>query len=112
MKTTENGFVVIKDNFCGSSTFGTYTEDDKNDGDNEDQSEVSENEIEEDDFIIDKEDSSLTRSLRYVLALIYFGGGEIIKHTRQMDFPAELYPIHMIAFRGRTSTEKSQKEII
>ena len=107
-----NGFVVIKDNFCGSSTFGTYTEDDKNDGDNEDQSEVSENEIEEDDFIIDKEDSSLTRSLRYVLALIYFGGGEVIKRTRQMDFPTDLYPIHMIAFRGRISTETSQKEII
>eukprot|EP01035_Chromulina_nebulosa_P017947 gene17947-23573_t len=67
-----NGYIILKDN-CAES----YT------------------------FVVDKEDSSVARCPEYMRILLNLSNLEIIKETIQLDFPSELYPVHMFALRPK-----------
>ena len=51
----------------------------------------------EDAFVVDKDDSSLTRSLPYLLHLCSRAGLRVISQTFQDDFPDSIYPVPIIA---------------
>lgn len=48
---------------------------------------------------LDMEDSSVTRSLSYLLSLADQAGLKVIHQTYQDDFPSEIFPVPMIAFQ-------------
>ncbi len=48
-------------------------------------------------FVVDKDDSSLTRSHPYFLGLFERAGLTVIKTAVQKDFPKELFPVRMYA---------------
>lgn len=62
------GVVILKDNCCESWT-----------------------------FVLDRSDSSLTRSRDYMHLLFKLSGLSILKETKQENFPSELYPVYMTA---------------
>ena len=68
------GFLVVKDNF--------FYEDDE-DGD---------------EYYVDRDDSSIIRSPRYMRALFKRAGLETVAEIVQDKFPSELYPVRMVAF--------------
>lgn len=70
---TENGLIVIKDNVARSG------------------------------FLVDKSDSSVMRSDRYMKALFQRADLEVVKQARQLDFPKDVYPVRMYALRPITS---------
>jgi len=49
-------------------------------------------------FVLDKDDSSLTRSLPYLLVLAEIAGLRVVKKVHQDDFPDSIFPVPMIAF--------------
>lgn len=52
-------------------------------------------------FVVDKMDSSLTRSLDYLLAIIELSGLQIITiRQAQEDFPSDIFPVPMIALES------------
>eukprot|EP01063_Lacrimia_lanifica_P000797 TRINITY_DN1039_c0_g3_i3.p1 TRINITY_DN1039_c0_g3~~TRINITY_DN1039_c0_g3_i3.p1 ORF type:complete len:251 (+),score=102.02 TRINITY_DN1039_c0_g3_i3:554-1306(+) len=52
-------------------------------------------------FIVDKDDSSLTRNDGHYRHLIAEGGGEVVKHAQQQDFPEELFKVFMYAVKPK-----------
>lgn len=48
-------------------------------------------------FLLDKDDSSIMRSNRYLVHLLKKAGVTVIKQTRQLDFPKSVYPVRMYA---------------
>lgn len=48
-------------------------------------------------FVVDREDSSVTRSSAYSCVLFEVAEVEVLLEARQQEFPADLNPIHMIA---------------
>jgi protein N-terminal methyltransferase len=51
----------------------------------------------EDDYVVDEEDSSVTRSLRLWQHLIELAGGKVLLERWQSGFPKHLYPVRMWA---------------
>ncbi|KAG5472684.1 hypothetical protein LSCM4_02006 [Leishmania orientalis] len=52
-----------------------------------------------DRFLVDKEDSSLTRSDRHYKRLFSESGVRVVKEAFQEDWPADLFPVKMYALR-------------
>ena len=52
-------------------------------------------------FILDLEDSSITRSHEYFLYIINKAGMKVVEHRYQTGFPVELYPVSMYVFQPR-----------
>ena len=53
-----------------------------------------------DGFVLDTEDSSLTRSHKYFMHLFEDRlGWEVVKHRMQKDFPQELFKVRMYAVK-------------
>lgn len=52
---------------------------------------------EEGAFIVDCEDSSMTRSLGYFRSLFNHGGIKVVHQQRQEGFPGEIFPVYMFA---------------
>lgn len=50
------------------------------------------------DFVVDKDDSSLTRSAAYLKALFKMTEFECWREEKQEGFPEELFPVIMFAF--------------
>ncbi len=50
------------------------------------------------DFVLDTDDSSVTRSPAYLRALFRIAGFDVRLEERQKGFPAELLPVYMFAF--------------
>lgn len=67
------GFVVVKENIC------KHTE-----------------------FVVDKEDSSLTRSNKFMLQLFAKSNMTVMYNVLQRNFPKELFPVRMYAIKPRT----------
>jgi len=51
-------------------------------------------------FVVDKEDSSITRSHDYMLELLHKCGLKLVSTKKQTNFPAELFDVRMYACRG------------
>jgi hypothetical protein len=49
-------------------------------------------------FFVDADDSSMTRSFDYYIALFEFAGFRMIHKELQPDFPDDLFSIWMVAF--------------
>lgn len=64
---------------------------------------VKENTCKHTDFVVDKEDSSLTRSNKYMLQLFAKSGMQVLSNVLQRNFPKELFPVRMYAVRPRTT---------
>jgi len=71
----ENGIICIKDNTCSG----------------------------EDSFCVDKEDSSITRSLSYLLQLCIKADLKVKFQTIQKDFPPDIYPVPIVALEASRS---------
>jgi len=69
---TKNGVIVIKDNTC-----------------------------EDEAFIVDRSDSSVTRSHSYLLAIIELAGLRVVYQTVQEDFPNSIFPVPIIALEPK-----------
>lgn len=65
----QNGVIVVKDNVARSG------------------------------FLVDKVDSSVMRSDRYMRSLFDQAGVQVVKHAKQTDFPKDIYPVRMYALR-------------
>lgn len=70
---TPNGIIVVKDNVARTG------------------------------FLVDKDDSSIMRSNRYMLHLFKRAGVEVIKQARQLDFPKTVFPVRMFALKPSSS---------
>lgn len=55
-----------------------------------------------DTFVVDKNDSSLTRSLPYLLHLCEITGLNVVHQKVQNNFPTDIYPVHILALGSRT----------
>ena len=63
-----------------------------------------------DGFVLDTEDSSLTRSHKYFMYLFEdVLGWEVVKHKTQKDFPQELFKVRMYAVRPKRSRLRKSK---
>lgn len=69
-----NGFICIKDNLTRSG------------------------------FIVDNEDSSISRSDRYLKSLFDKAGLDVVREEKQTDFPRDIFPVKMYALRPRRDT--------
>lgn len=69
LKDAGNGIIVVKDNVARTG------------------------------FIVDKADSSVMRSHRYMLHLFQRADLDLMKHERQTDFPKGIHPVRMYALR-------------
>jgi protein N-terminal methyltransferase len=58
---------------------------------------LKENVCNDEDFIVDVDDASLTRSLRYWKVLFKQSGLQIKKEMQQEDFPDQIFPVYMFA---------------
>ena len=63
---------------------------------------VKENICKHTDFVVDKEDSSLTRSNKYMLQLFAKSNMQTTHNVLQRNFPKELFPVRMYAIKPRT----------
>ena len=50
-----------------------------------------------DTFLVDREDSSLSRSIEYITLIIKLAGLKIVMQKKQIGFPDELFPVMMFA---------------
>lgn len=55
-------------------------------------------------FLVDKVDSSVMRSDRYMRSLFDQAGVQVVKHAKQTDFPKDIYPVRMYALRPLAAT--------
>jgi galactose mutarotase-like enzyme len=62
---------------------------------------LKENTCEDQTFVVDVDDASLTRSLPYWCDLIYKAGLDIHKIEWQQDLPDDIFPVPMIALKHR-----------
>lgn len=53
-------------------------------------------------FLVDKDDSSIMRSDRYMRHVFDRADLSVVKHARQLDFPRSIYPVRMYALRPLT----------
>jgi protein N-terminal methyltransferase len=60
---------------------------------------LKENTCEDELFVVDVDDASLTRSVEYWQDLIFRAGLRVIQIQMQGDFPDEIYPVPMMALR-------------
>ena len=58
------------------------------------------------DFVVDKDDSSLTRSTAYLKALFKMAHFECRIEEKQVGFPEDLFPVVMFAFAPMTNVEE------
>ena len=70
--TNSGGVIVIKDNVCDQEA-----------------------------FIVDRDDASVTRSLEYVLAIAELAGLRVVYKRFQEDFPTNIFPVPIIAFEPK-----------
>ena len=68
----KNGVIVIKDNTC-----------------------------EQEAFIVDRDDASVTRSFPYILAIAELAGLRVVYQTFQEDFPTNIFPVPIIALEPK-----------
>lgn len=52
-------------------------------------------------FVVDKVDSSVSRSVDYIKVLVAYADLEVVLLKEQPDFPSELYPVCMFALRPK-----------
>ncbi|GMI22142.1 hypothetical protein TeGR_g9132 [Tetraparma gracilis] len=71
---SQGGLLCVKDNTCTGTT-----------------------------FIVDTDDSSVTRSQAYLEKLFDLAGAEIVEKEIQTGFPEEIYPVPMYALRVKSS---------
>lgn len=64
---------------------------------------VKENICKHTEFVVDKEDSSLTRSNKYMLQLFAKSNMTVLYNVLQRKFPKELFPVRIYAIKPRTS---------
>lgn len=62
---------------------------------------VKENICKHTDFVVDKDDSSLTRSNKYMLQLFAKASMQVMHNVLQRNFPKELFPVRMYAIKAR-----------
>ncbi|XP_035790611.1 alpha N-terminal protein methyltransferase 1-like [Anopheles albimanus] len=60
---------------------------------------IKENFTSNDEVIADETDSSVTRPLAVMKALLKRGNLRVVKEQRQTSFPKELYPVYMLALK-------------
>lgn len=60
---------------------------------------LEENTCEDEAFVVDVEDASLTRSLPYWRDLIFQAGLRVVKESWQDDFPDDIFPVPMLALQ-------------
>jgi len=77
----QNGVIVLKDNTSGDQT-----------------------------FMVDKDDSSVSRSRNYIKLLTRLAGLEVIAEEQQAGFPEELFPVYMFAFVPVSANPIGDKE--
>jgi protein N-terminal methyltransferase len=58
---------------------------------------LKENTCDEELFVLDKDDASVTRSLPFLLQLVKAADLSVIHHEIQKDFPDEIFDVPMIA---------------
>lgn len=49
-------------------------------------------------FVVDKVDTSISRSSKYIELIAQLAGLKVLLNVKQTDFPADLYPVRMFAF--------------
>ena len=64
------GFIVLKENTCDNET-----------------------------FVLDVDDASVTRSISYWRSLIFQSGLRIVREQWQTDFPDDIFPVPMLALQ-------------
>jgi len=64
---------------------------------------IKDNMCESDAFVVDVDDSSVTRSRPYMEKIFDLAGCEVVKCEVQRDFPKEIYPVPMYALRAKKS---------
>ena len=64
---------------------------------------VKENTCKHTEFVVDKDDSILTRSDNYMLQLFAKSGMQVLNNVLQRNFPKELFPVRMYAIKPRTT---------
>ncbi len=60
---------------------------------------LKENTCENETFVVDVEDASLTRSISYWRQLIFQAGLRIVREQWQHDFPQDIFPVPMLALQ-------------
>ena len=58
---------------------------------------LKENSCDDTDFVLDRDDASVTRSVPYLLHLIKQAGLRVVLQQQQTNFPEEIFPVPMIA---------------
>jgi protein N-terminal methyltransferase len=59
---------------------------------------------EDDDFVLDSEDSSVTRCVSYLLTLAQCAGLKLVHQKSQDNFPDEIYAVPMLAFERNSGS--------
>lgn len=62
-------------------------------------------------FLVDKEDSSISRSDKYLKALFEKAGLELVQQERQMDFPKSIFPVKMYALKPKEETDPVSPDV-
>lgn len=62
---------------------------------------LKENTCDETDFVLDRNDASVTRSVPYLLHLIKQAGLRVVLQQHQTNFPKEIFPVPMIALEPK-----------
>lgn len=68
---------------------------------------VKENICKHTDFVVDKDDSSLTRSNKYMLQLFAKSNMQVMHNVLQRNFPKELFPVRMYAIKPKLLSSKT-----
>ena len=76
------GVIVMKDNVCVGGSAADSAD-----------AEIGEGEA----FVVDSDDSSVTRSEAYFRILFREAGVDVLSHMQQKDFPDEIFPVHTFA---------------
>jgi protein N-terminal methyltransferase len=63
---------------------------------------LKENTCKDTDFVLDRDDASLTRSVPYLLNLAERAGLRVVLQRHQNNFPEEIFPVPMIALEPVT----------
>ncbi|EFJ52851.1 hypothetical protein VOLCADRAFT_55463 [Volvox carteri f. nagariensis] len=61
-------------------------------------------------FVLDKEDSSLTRSNAFMLELFQRAGVQVLYNVKQRNWPKELFEVRMYVVKPRTAQQNQQNE--
>ncbi|GKY93181.1 hypothetical protein MPSEU_000286000 [Mayamaea pseudoterrestris] len=63
---------------------------------------VKENTCVTEDFVLDVQDASVTRSVSYLKSIAMQAGLVLVKETLQTTFPSDIYPVPMLAFQNKS----------